>query len=132
MSVRDVAAGRVAVRDQKARRWDDLPWSEHPVTLRYPLRRLRCRHCGIRTERVGFADPHARLTRRFRSLLSAGVVWPWATRRRQRRLRRADPVQLVWCDLDVAARLNVLRPEHQQEEHDCSEPETHEHDVIAA
>jgi transposase len=24
------------------------------------------RHCGIRTERVGFADPHARLTRRFR------------------------------------------------------------------
>jgi transposase len=43
-----------------------LPWAEHPVTLRYPLRRLWCRQCGIRTERVGFADPHARLTRRFR------------------------------------------------------------------
>jgi hypothetical protein len=28
--------------------------------------------------------------------------------------------------------VNVLRPEHQHEEHDCSEPETHEHGVIAA
>jgi hypothetical protein len=54
------------VRDAKTRTWDDLPWAEHPVTLRYPLRRLCCRHCGIRTERVEFADPHARLTRRFR------------------------------------------------------------------
>ena len=54
------------VRDAKVRTWDDLPWAEHPVTLRYPLRRLWCRHCGIRTERVAFADPHARLTRRFR------------------------------------------------------------------
>ena len=54
------------VRDAKVRTWDDLPWAEHPVTLRYPLRRLWCRHCGIRTERVGFADLHARLTRRFR------------------------------------------------------------------
>ena len=53
------------VRDQKVRTWHDLPWAEHPVTLRYALRRLWCRHCGIRTERVGFADPHARLTRRF-------------------------------------------------------------------
>lgn len=54
------------VRDAKVRTWDDVPWAEHPVTLRYPLRRLWCRACGIRTERVGFADPHARLTRRFR------------------------------------------------------------------
>ena len=54
------------VRDAKVRTWDDLPWAEHPVTLRCPLRRLLCRACGIRTERVRFADPHARLTRRFR------------------------------------------------------------------
>jgi len=54
------------VRDAKVRTWDDLPWAEHPVTLRYPLRRLWCRHCGIRTERVSFAERHARLTRRFR------------------------------------------------------------------
>jgi transposase len=54
------------VRDAKARTWDDLPWAEHSVTLRYRLPRLWCRHCGIRSERVGFADPRARLTRRFR------------------------------------------------------------------
>jgi len=53
------------VRDAKARTWDDLPWAD-PVTLRYTLRRLWCRPCGIRTERVAFAHPHARLTRRFR------------------------------------------------------------------
>jgi len=54
------------VRDAKVRTGDDLPWAEHPVTLRYTLRRLWCRCCGVRAERVGFADPHARLTRRFR------------------------------------------------------------------
>jgi transposase len=36
------------VRDAKARTWDDLPWAEHPVTLRYTLRRLWCRHCAPR------------------------------------------------------------------------------------
>ena len=54
------------VRDATLRSWDDLPWAEHPVTVRYRLRRLWCRWCGIRSERVSFADPHARLTRRFR------------------------------------------------------------------
>jgi len=54
------------VRDTTDRSWDDLPWAEHRVTLLYRLRRLRCRHCGIRTERVGFADPKARVTRRLR------------------------------------------------------------------
>jgi hypothetical protein len=48
------------------RSWDDLPWSGNRVTLRYRLRRLLCRQCGIRTERVGFADPKARVTRRLR------------------------------------------------------------------
>jgi transposase len=54
------------VRDEKMRTWDDLPWAEHPVTLAYPQRRVRCRRCGIRSERVPFADPKARITRRLR------------------------------------------------------------------
>ena len=54
------------VRDAKTRAWDDLPWGGHRVTLRYRLRRLQCRQCGIRTERIGFADPKARVTRRLR------------------------------------------------------------------
>ena len=57
------------VRDAKERTWDDLPWAAHPVTLVYRQRRVRCRTCGIRTEQVGFADGHARLTRRLRQLI---------------------------------------------------------------
>jgi len=36
------------------------------VTLVYAQRRVCCRHCGIRTERIDFADPKARVTRRLR------------------------------------------------------------------
>lgn len=58
------ATGRV--RDAKMRTWDDLPWGGNRVTLRYRLRRLNCHRCGIRSERIGFADPKARVTRRLR------------------------------------------------------------------
>lgn len=54
------------VRSVRERTWDDLPWAAHPVTLVYRQRRVICRHCGIRTERVEFADPKARVTRRLR------------------------------------------------------------------
>jgi transposase len=36
------------------------------VTLVYQQRRVRCRRCGIRTERIEFADAKARVTRRLR------------------------------------------------------------------
>jgi transposase len=54
------------VRDTKERTWDDVPWADHPVTLVYAQRRVVCRTCGIRTERVPFAHPLARITRRLR------------------------------------------------------------------
>jgi len=54
------------VRSSKERTWDDLPWAAHPVTLMYQQRRVICRRCGIRTERVDFADAKARVTRRLR------------------------------------------------------------------
>ena len=57
------------VRDSKQRTWDDLAWAEHRVTLVYPLRRVSCRTCGIRTERVAFAESHARSTRRLRQII---------------------------------------------------------------
>lgn len=47
------------VRDHAERTWEDLPWAEHRVTLVYRQRRVYCRMCGIRTERVAFADPKA-------------------------------------------------------------------------
>jgi transposase len=61
----DVAGGR-RVRSTKERTWDDLPWAAHPVTLVYRQRRVRCRRCGIRTERLEFAEAHPRVTRRLR------------------------------------------------------------------
>ena len=54
------------VRSARDRTWDDVPWALHPVTLVYAQRRVRCRHCGIRTEGIEFADPKARVTRRLR------------------------------------------------------------------
>ena len=54
------------VRSTRDRTWDDVPWASHPVTLVYTQRRLRCRHCGIRTARVDVAAPKARVTRRLR------------------------------------------------------------------
>jgi transposase len=54
------------VRSARDRTWDDRPWAAHPVTLVYRQRRVVCRRCGIRTERIEFADPNARVTRRLR------------------------------------------------------------------
>src|SRR5207253_1642752 len=44
-------------------------WAEQRVTLVYCQRRVDCRTCGIRTERVAFADPKARITRRLRQVI---------------------------------------------------------------
>lgn len=57
------------VRDSKPRTRDDLPWAAHPVTVIYLQRRVRCRTCGIRSERVPFADAKARITRRLRQVI---------------------------------------------------------------
>jgi len=54
------------VRATRKRTWDDLPWAAHHVTLIYRQRRIICRTCGIRTERIEFAGPKARVTRRLR------------------------------------------------------------------
>ena len=54
------------IRSVRDRTWDDLAWAAHPVTLVYAQRRVRCRRCGIRTERIEFVDPKARMTRRLR------------------------------------------------------------------
>ena len=43
------------VRDRAERTWDDVPWAEHRVTVVYEQRRVACRTCGIRTERVAFS-----------------------------------------------------------------------------
>jgi transposase len=64
-----VAGERVAC-GRRDRTWDDLPWAAHSVTLVYRQRRVDCRRCGIRTERIEFADPKARVTRRLRQQIA--------------------------------------------------------------
>lgn len=102
------------VRDATARTWEDLPWAAFPVTLVYRQRRLVCRQCGIRSERVAFADRHARITRRLRQLIGLdcqsmptshaalrhGVSWSKA--------RRAERAFLTTWD----ARRPRRRPHH--------------------
>jgi transposase len=109
------------VRSARDRTWDDRAWADHPVTLIYAQRRVCCRPCGIRTERVEFADPKTRVTRRLRqqigldcqsmptshAALRHGVSWSkarraeaaflaaWDQRRPQHRPRHlgADEIQ---------------------------------------
>ena len=57
------------VRDANPRIWDDLLWAAHHVTVIYRQRRVYCQACGIRTERIAFADPKARITRRLRQVI---------------------------------------------------------------
>lgn len=92
------------VRSARDRTWDDVPWASHPVTLVYAQRRVRCRHCGIRTEQIEFADPKARVTRRLRQHIGVdcqsmptshaavrhGVSWGKARRAEQAFLRDWD------------------------------------------
>ena len=92
------------LRDHAERTWDDLPWAEHRVTLVYQQRRVYCRMCGIRTERVAFADPKARITKRLRQVIGLdcqsmptshaavrhGVSWSKARRAEQAFLAEWD------------------------------------------
>lgn len=92
------------VRSARDRTWGDLPWASHPVTLVYRQRRVQCRQCGIRTERLEFADPKARVTRGFRQQIGVdcqsmptshaavrhGVSWGKARRAEQAFLAEWD------------------------------------------
>ena len=92
------------VRSIRDRTWDDLPWAAHHVTIIYSQRRLVCRRCGIRTERIEFADPKARVTRRLRQQIGVdcqsmptshaavrhGVSWGKARRAEQAFLAEWD------------------------------------------
>lgn len=92
------------VRSARDRTWDDLPWASHRVTLVYQQRRVQCRRCGIRIERIEFADPKTRVTRRLRQVIGLdcqsmptshaalrhGVSWGKARRAEHAFLREWD------------------------------------------
>lgn len=53
---------RVAATRRPVRRWHDLAMREHHVSLMYAPYRVWCRRCGLRVERVPWADPWQRVT----------------------------------------------------------------------
>jgi transposase len=63
-------AGQVYDR-QRQREWLDLSMRGVRMVLRYPPRRVRCRHCGVHVEAFPWAEPWARVTR---ALAGAVVV----------------------------------------------------------
>lgn len=51
--------------DDTQRRWHDLPWAEHPLSIEYTPIRVKCEHCDATpVEAVPWADPYQRETRR--------------------------------------------------------------------
>jgi transposase len=56
------AARRIAPTRRPARRWRDLAFREHIVELVYAPCRVWCPHCGLRVERVPWADKWQRVT----------------------------------------------------------------------
>jgi transposase len=55
---------------EETRRWKDLPWGEHRISIEYTPVRVVCRSCGTPTEGVPWADPYDRETRRFQHQLA--------------------------------------------------------------
>jgi transposase len=62
------AAPRVAPTRRPVRRWRDLALREHTVELVYAPCRVWCVRCGLRVERVPWADPWQRVTQALASL----------------------------------------------------------------
>ncbi len=52
------------------RSWQALAFGTVFVELRYRMRRVACKRCGIRVEQVPWADPGRRFTRRFEEMVA--------------------------------------------------------------
>jgi transposase len=101
------------------RRWQDLPWCEHPVAIEYAPDRLSCRHCQqARVELLPWADSYQRETRRLQQHMALqaqsmptshvafryGVDWHMVRRAEREALQRwlstRPPVALQMVGLD--------------------------------
>lgn len=60
-----VGVGRHFIYSFKERRVRDLPWGAWKVSLVVEVHRVRCRRCGVRTEKIDFLEGKHPYTRRF-------------------------------------------------------------------
>ncbi len=73
-------APRVAPTPRPERRWRDLTMREHLVWLVYALSRVWCRGCGLRVERLPWADPWQRVTHSLaRAVAALARVLDWSS-----------------------------------------------------
>lgn len=54
----------------RTRRWQDLPWSEHPVFIEYAPVRVACAACGSPVELVAWAEVRQNQTRRLQQQIA--------------------------------------------------------------
>lgn len=127
------------VHDQSERRVRDLPWGAWTVYLVLEVHRVRCRRCGVKTERVEFLGGKHPYTRRFSAAVArdcedaavsrVAVKWglspqtvrrmdkrallAWSQRRRRRPLRQMGVDEIFWrkgkC-LTVVSDLEATEP----------------------
>lgn len=110
------------VHDQSERRVRDLPWGAWTIYLVLEVHRVRCRRCGVKTERVEFLEGKHPYTRRFSAAVArdcedaavsrVAVKWglsaqtvrrmdkrallAWSQRRRRRPLRQMGVDEIFW------------------------------------
>lgn len=110
------------VHDFRPRSVRDLPWGTWRVTLIVDIHRVRCRRCGVRSERVPFLEGKHPFTRRFSEAVArdcedmavrrAAAKWgvsdqtarrmekralqAWSAGRRRRPLRHMGVDELFW------------------------------------
>jgi len=73
------ATGAVAAARRAARRWRDLSCRDHPLWLAYAPHRVRCATCGLRVERIPWAEPWQRVTVALgRAVATLARALPWA------------------------------------------------------
>lgn len=97
--------------DDKTRRWNDLPCTEHPVSLECTPIRVKCDRCeGTPLEAVPWADPYQRETRRLQQHLGLQAA-------SMPTVRVAAQYGLSWSTVRRAESMAIARWEAQRPKH---------------
>lgn len=95
--------------DARPRRWRHLDFAGMRVELRYAIRRVDCRRCGVTTEMVPWAEPSSWFTRDFEDMVALlaqktdktfvhqmmGIAWQTVGNIIQRVVARKGPTDLL-------------------------------------
>ena len=94
---------------EKTRRWNDLPWADHPVKIEYAPLRVVCAQCGTPTEALPWADRYQHETRRLQQHLGLQAA-------SMPTVRVAAQYGLSWATVRRAENMAIARWEAQRPE----------------